>query len=548
MALSLLGILGCMSAEGPDVSPEGRGAVLPALPPGPKALVLGAPPMVQRAPGLVINEVISANESQWQDPTNLDTPDWLELFNNSDTSIALKDVEVKFGGNKWKGDDGEIAAGGYFFLIADGLTDDSSHAPFGISSLGEEIELQVNNETVDRISTGPMYDDVVWARFPDGGAWLPSIRSTPGWTNGSSPPESLDPRDTVFQLERVLRVDLGLTAGAISGLNSGGLFSETWVTGDIVIDGLQYPGSGVRLKGSGSYEDMNGKPNFKLDVNTADTGLRFRGLRAITLNSGNIYDPSRTHEYLAYALAREVGLAAPRVGWAHVYVNGEDYGIYQNVETWDEEFYSYWWPTQDTGQLFEGSGCDFGDSYDPTACKYDEGPEVPDLSGVIALDEMVEAGANGPAKSDLWTMLNHDKFLTYLAWEAVTDHWDGYRSPNNWRFFEDGQTGLFEWLPSGTDWTWDGSPDVFGGNGAVSNLCLDIPDCKREFEDYVVVVADATDALQLDDTLYDLRGWLHDEIVADPRSDHSESDVNSTFDSTMQYIQNNPDDARAAVN
>lgn len=536
--IPILLVVGCVA---PERVPDASNATLPTPPPGPRQLVLAGAPLVPAlATGLVINEVITANESQWQDPADLTTPDWIELFNAGDAAVPLDEVEVHVGSSKWEGSEGEIPAGGHFFLICDGLTSGPDRAPFALSADGEEIELEFDGDVVDRIATGILYDDVAWARFPDGQAWLPTIRATPGWTNGNAPPDSLDPRDTVFQTERLLRIDLALTQDAINDLNDSGLFSETWVTGDIIVDGFQYPGSGVRLKGSGSFEDMDGKPNFKLDLNTADTALRFRGLRAITLNSGNIYDPSRTHEYLAYKMAREIGLAAPRVGWAQVYVNGEYYGIYQNVETWDEEFYQRWWPNQETGQLFEGSGCDFGDGYDATQCKYDEGPEVPDLSGVEALDEMVEGGANGPAKSDLWTLLHHDKWLTYMAWEGITDHWDGYHSPNNWRFFEDGQTGLFEWLPSGTDWTWDGSPSIYSGNGNVIELCLDMPACEADYEDFVLAVAETTEELNLPADLELLHAWIFDEIKADPRSDHSDSDIANTFESTMDYLQDNP--------
>ncbi len=536
-------LVACQQAEPPDASR----ATLAAGPPDIPVPTMATAPMVQERPGLVINEVIAANDSQWQDPSNLDTPDWIELYNAGTEPIALEEVEVEAGSWEWDGKEGEIPPGGYFFLICDGVTDDANHAPFGINSLGERIELKVDGERVDLIETGVLYDDVVWARYPDAGAWLPSIHATPGFTNGSAPPyDSLDPRDSVFQKSHILRVDLFLTEGAIADLNSGGLFTETWVFGDIVVDGMQFPGSGVRLKGSGSYQDMNGKPNFKLDLNTAESDLRYRGLRAITLNSGNVYDPSRLHEYLAYRLARESGLAAPRVGWAKVYVNLEYYGIYQNVETWDEEFYQRWWPTQETGQLFEGSGCDFGGG-GYLSCKYDEGPDVPDLSVLLALDEMVDGGAFGVAEEEIWDVLYKDRFLTYLAWEAVLDHWDGYKSPNNWRFFQDGLTNKLEWLPSGTDWTWAGSPDVYGGNGNVAELCFDMTNCKRDFNDYVVAVADVVEAINLEGDVTDLRDWLYDDIVADPRSGHSATDVQNVMEDTLRYVQDNPQDARDDV-
>ena len=42
------------------------------------------------------------------------------------------------------------------------------------------------------------------------------------------------------------------------------------------------------------------------------------------------------HETLGYEVLRAAGVAAPRTGFAYVRVNGQGYGLYLNLETYDD--------------------------------------------------------------------------------------------------------------------------------------------------------------------------------------------------------------------
>ena len=56
----------------------------------------------------------------------------------------------------------------------------------------------------------------------------------------------------------------------------------------------------------------------------------------MTLNN-MIEDPSMTHETLAYEVAREAGVPAPRSGLHRCLVNGHDYGMHLDLETIDDQ-------------------------------------------------------------------------------------------------------------------------------------------------------------------------------------------------------------------
>lgn len=140
----------------------------------------------------------------------------------------------------------------------------------------------------------------------------------------------------------------------------------------------------VRLKGSGSFKPLSGRAAFKLKFPKAGP---FLGLRKMTLNN-MVEDPSMTHETLAYTLHRALGIPASRTGFAYLTLNGQHYGLYLNVENYDDiamakKFGSF---DGDVQHVYEGeSGTDVEPGEVPDF-EIDEGPEddVSDLEGLAA--------------------------------------------------------------------------------------------------------------------------------------------------------------------
>ena len=74
------------------------------------------------------------------------------------------------------------------------------------------------------------------------------------------------------------------------------------------------------------------------------SGKKLLGLKKMTLNN-MAQDPSRLHEMLAYSLFRAAGVPSARSGYTFVTLNGQDYGLYSNVEAYDDV---------SLGKLFDG--------------------------------------------------------------------------------------------------------------------------------------------------------------------------------------------------
>jgi CotH kinase protein len=237
---------------------------------------------------------------------------------------------------------------------------------------------------------------------------------------------------------------------------------------------------GIRLKGShGSFRPLaDHKAGFKIKLNFVK-GRKFLGLKKLTLNN-MVQDPSMVHETLSYELFRAMGLPAPRTGYAYVRLNGVDYGVYLNLEAYDDISLPRWFGS--TRHLYEADapGTDVvpGGAED---FEVDEGDDE-DLADLEALIAAV-AGGPGDWSDGIDPVADLVQMTRAWAVERYVGHWDGYAGtatpsrPNNYYLHSDG-AGRFSMLPWGTDQTW-GSPSEFdeAAGGLLVNRCFADSDC-----------------------------------------------------------------------
>ena len=106
---------------------------------------------------------------------------------------------------------------------------------------------------------------------------------------------------------------------------------------------------GIRSRGTGSRSGT--KPALRVSFSHYATGRTYLGLDAIDLNNG-WQDPSNVREILTMKFYRAMGLPAPRMAPAALYVNNEYFGLYTVVEEIDEAFLTRVFG-ENTGYLFE---------------------------------------------------------------------------------------------------------------------------------------------------------------------------------------------------
>ena len=447
------------------------------------------PEFSERGPSLLLNEVVSDNASTWDDGSG-SFPDWIEIYNPTTEPVELGRVALSDkSGRVWYGQSGEIAPGAFTLLVANGQEGEYA-APFALDAEDEQLVLRVDGVGVDRLDLGVLDTDVAWVRVPDGGEWLPSIRTTPGAAN-VDPGETLDPSDLVFQTDSLWQIDIQLDAADLDALRADRL---TYVEAGVIMPEGHYDRVGVRLKAYvGSSRTIDQKCGFKIDFNRYESNT-WHGIETLTLNN-LVQDNSYIHEMTTYRLVMEMGIPAPRIGYAWVRVNGADYGLYLIVESIDDRFLKRWF-RDPTANLYEGAyGVDLYDN-EIDSFELDEGVENgrPEL---YAVEAVMDGPATDAAIADLESLVDLDAFIDMMAVEAVSLHWDGYTTANNYRLYDDPDRG-FVMIPWGADQTWASySYAPYSGGGRLHTFCLANSGCRNRFADAMIRAADVTDSLPL---------------------------------------------------
>ncbi len=273
----------------------------------------------------------------------------------------------------------------------------------------------------------------------------------------------VDPSDELFRPDHILEITIAMAAADWEALRhepeqigmpdatcADPLVAEAYTTfpADITIDGETVTQVGVRKKGNlGSLSTE--RPGLKVKANQY-VDQRIFGLHHLTLNN-NKQDDTLISQCLGYGLFAAAGVPAPRCSFAHVTVNGEDLGIYSNVETVKRNFLGRHF-ADDGGNLYE-SGGDFSPGqtggFQPKSDTVDCG----DLEAVVA----AMGAPDDQLASELGAVVDLDAFLTFWAMEVITDHWDGYaNNRNNYYLYHDPTSGRMHFIPWGID-------DLFSG-------------------------------------------------------------------------------------
>jgi hypothetical protein len=324
---------------------------------------------------------------------------------------------------------------------------------------------------------------------------------------------------------------------------------DEYVEGDfeLTVDGVRkgplLENVGVRLKGGhGSARPVKtGKSGFKVRFDEFVKGQLFFGIKRLTLNN-MIQDPSMVHESLTYELFHALGLPASRTGYSFVTLNGDDYGLFLNLETLDEVSLPQWFPT--TGHLYEADVPKTDVVPGAPPFEVDEGSEedISDLEALIAAvnDEEGDWSDNVSPFADLEQMTAH------WAVERYVTHWDGYAGvdaefrPNNYYLHSDA-AGIFQMMPWGTDQTWEFNMEFDEPAGGVMfNECLTDASCKQLYLEGLTDLHCVAPRLGLGERVWQLAQMLapyqakEDEAKREATDEEVENAVESVHDLAYQ--------------
>lgn len=356
---------------------------------------------------------------------------------------------------------------------------------------------------------------------------------------GSESPEVPEEDAGPFGLDHVATIAFTWDDAAQRSLERDG---EVDVHADVQIDGETLRDVAVHIKGNlGSERTIDQKAALKVDFNQFVPGRRWRDLEALTLNN-MVNDPSYVHEVIAYEVYAAMGIPVPRAGYAWVTVNGEDFGLYLNLETPDDRWLKRVY-ADPNGNLYEGGHMlvyrngnhGHADFYQDSDDLYtlDEGQDV-GRADVYAVTEALIPTVDLFDHTD--GLVDWDKVTDYLAAEVWVGDSDGYAwNSNNFRVYFAPETGRVELLPWGQDATFSSGGSA-GMSGALGAACERDEACDALLATAVEAVCVAADGAPLLDRLDTATTLIEALIEADPRKEGSLRQAISGQDDLRTWI------------
>jgi spore coat protein CotH len=384
--------------------------------------------------------------------------------------------------------------------------------------------------------------------------------------------------------ETVIRdVYLTITPEVMASLDS-----QAYPPGCVPYDRSSYPATltfegqtyavGVKTKGGcGSARDPvapfskgKGKSSWKINLEWDDPAVagcpasqKIYGQKSFTLNN-EVQDKSFVHEQLAYHYYRLMGVAVPRANNVRLYVNGELWGLYLNLETVDRRMLGRNFASND-GMMYEGtydadlisanlpadvdyggpgSAYRIGKEFEASACSTpDEGADPTNYAPARSLVDAIAALPAGDMYPAVEAIFDFDAFLSMAAADAVINHWDGFGyNRNNFRVYHDPSTDRWSVIPSGVDQTFTGSNEraMFSPENQVLQRCFAEADCKAAFATRVEEALAVFEGAGLAERAVAIRDRISADVMADPRKEGTHQGFLDGVTNTVSFIAARP--------
>lgn len=291
--------------------------------------------------------------------------------------------------------------------------------------------------------------------------------------------------ENTFGTNQVIRVDLNFTqTGFWDSLVLNYSLDKYMMVSSIQItdnQGVHHLDSvGIKLKGNSSYGHPGNKKSFRIDINDYVAGQKYDGLKKLNFNNG-FKDPTFMREKVFFDLCKTLGIPAPRVNFANVYMNGTFWGFYTYIEQIDDQFLD-WAILDDQGNLFKAGDnstganpadlMNYGTNQTSYYSRYElkSNENTNDWSDLLSLISFINSSTDAQFEAGLDAQMNKNKLIKSFVLDNLFSNLDSYlNSARNYYLYHNLTTGQWEWIK------WDGN-EAFGlytggpGLGSLENL------------------------------------------------------------------------------
>lgn len=328
--------------------------------------------------------------------------------------------------------------------------------------------------------------------------------------------------------------------------------SNEYYPADVTWNGLTVRNAGIRSRGTGSRSGV--KPGLRVVFDHYATNQTYLGLKSVILRN-HTQDPSLIHENVGMWFYARMGIPAPRVSHARLYVNNQYSGIYSVVEEIDKTmlarlFGSIGDDVQNDGYLYEYNWVDewranyLGSGLQAYKTRFSAKTHESksDENLYRPIETLVRLINDTPASSLVSTIgdrLDLDAFVRYLAVQnflAENDGFVGNWGINNFFFYR------LENQPKHVFIAWDSS-EAFQGptfdvqarldSNVLATKLMEIPEYRGAYFAVLKEAADLAAQVPPGSTVGSLETEIRRElslIDASVRADTLKPFTNSEFD------------------
>lgn len=361
-------------------------------------------------------------------------------------------------------------------------------------------------------------------------------------TGGTTGPVTTGPAsgaDELYSLRGLpeFRIELGAAAWAALEADP-----KAWVPGSFEYDGVVYDDVGVRLKGNHSLRPLDDKPSFKIKFDEYVDGRQFLGLEEVVLNN-MVVDRSMMREWLGYRVFRELGAPAPRAGYATLVVNGMDYGLYLNLEAYEDAFLERVYDDPD-GNLYEEEGS-ADVQKEPERWDQDGGADKSrdDLRALQALvlqdDDAVFYGASA--------VIDMPRLFAFVIAEVITGQFDGYIAAHNFYIYHEVAPDLWSFLPWSLDQGMNKRSGPYDHEGFLVAKCLHSRRCLVDYVKAAKVGLGKFAALDLAAEIDRIEALTDAAMAADPRKPYTAEVVREARGGVRYWLAGREAELRPAL-
>ena len=213
--------------------------------------------------------------------------------------------------------------------------------------------------------------------------------------------------------------------------------------GEVQVDGKSFAGAGIRYRGSKSFQTGSKRNAFHIKLNHNIKGENLQGNKVIKLSNA-LRDPSMIREVLGYEIARQY-MPAPKANFARLFVNGEYYGLFVNIEAIASPFLKENFGSKKNALIKASSNMV---EKHPEACKnkvygsleYQGDPSCYNYNFELKSDkgwaELIDLTKRlSEEESDLEEVLNVDRTLWMLAFNNVLVNLNSYTGQNSQNYY-----------------------------------------------------------------------------------------------------------------